>query len=138
MSNNEVMMSNRGMLLRFAAVLVFALPGAALAQDLDPQSLREVDDDQTEITYEGRSVDELEDMHVVAGTGQKIGEIEEVLANAEDEIVAVVVEYDDGFLDLGEREVVMPVDQLQFGQEGGEVTTALTDTELESLQVWDD
>ncbi|WP_162913336.1 PRC-barrel domain-containing protein [Rhodospirillaceae bacterium SYSU D60014] len=126
------------MLSRFAVVLAFALPGTALAQDLNPQSLREVDDDQTEITYEGRSVDELEDTHVVAGTGQKIGEIEEVLANAEDEIVAVVVEYDDGFLDLGEREVVMPVDQLQFGQEGREVTTALTDTELKSLQVWDD
>lgn len=131
-------MSNRGMLSRLVAVFAFALPGTALAQDLDPQSLRELDDDQTEITYEGRTVDELEDMNVFAGAGERIGEIEEVLANSEDEIVAVVIEFEDGFLDLGEREVVMPIDQLQFGQEGREVTTAMSDAELKALPVWDD
>ena len=50
----------------------------------------------------------------------------------------VVVEFDEGFLDLGEREVVMPIDRLQFGEDGSRVATTLSEDDLRSLEVWDD
>jgi len=108
-------MPDRNRLLRTVTMLAFAVPMAALAQTLDKQTLRELDDDESDILYQGRTVEQIEDMDVVGSGGERIGEIEEVLANADNEIVAVVVEFDEGFLDLGEREVVMPVDRLQFG-----------------------
>jgi hypothetical protein len=80
-----------------AGTLVAAAP-TALAQALDRANLHEVDDDAA-VTYEGRSIEQIEDMDVVRD-GESIGEIEEVLADADGKIVAVVVEYDDGFLDL--------------------------------------
>jgi len=124
-------MPDRNRLLRTVTMLAFAVPMAALAQTLDKQTLRELDDDESDILYQGRTVEQIEDMDV-------IGEIEEVLANADNEIVAVVVEFDEGFLDLGEREVVMPVDRLQFGEDGSRVATTLSEDDLRSLEVWDD
>ena len=118
-----------------AGALAAAAP-MALAQALDRANLHEVDDDDA-MTYEGRWVEQLEDMDVVRN-GETIGEIEEVLANADDRIVAVVVEYDRGFLDLNEREVILPIDQLQFDDNAGEASVTLSDAELEALPVWDD
>lgn len=131
-------MPDRNRLLRTVTMLAFAVPMAALAQTLDKQTLRELDDDESDILYQGRTVEQIEDMDVVGSGGERIGEIEEVLANADNEIVAVVVEFDEGFLDLGEREVVMPVDRLQFGEDGSQVATTLSEDDLRSLEVWDD
>jgi hypothetical protein len=119
-------------------MLAFAVPMAALAQTLDKQTLLELDDDESDILYQRRTVEQIEDMDVVGSGGERIGEIEEVLANTDNEIVAVVVEYDEGFLDLGEREVVMPIDRLQFGEDGSRVATTLSEDDLRSLEVWDD
>jgi PRC-barrel domain len=116
-----------------AGGVVAAVP-MALAQALDRANLHEVDDDDA-MTYEGRSIEQLDDMDVVRH-GQRIGEIEDVLANADNQIVAVVVEYDDGFLGLNDPEVILPIDQIQFDQNAASVT--LSDAELRALAVWDD
>jgi PRC-barrel domain len=104
----------------------------ALAQGLDPANLREADDDT--LTYEGRSVEQLEDMDV-ARDGQKIGEIDEVLADSAGQIVAVVIDFEDDFLD--DREVILAIDQLKVGDDAGVATVALGDAELEGLPDWD-
>ncbi|HEX2479285.1 MAG TPA: PRC-barrel domain-containing protein [Geminicoccaceae bacterium] len=106
----------------------------ALAQGLDPVNLREVDDDDT-LTFEGRTVEQLDDMDV-ARAGQKIGEIEEVLADSTGQIVAVVIDFKDDFLD--DREVFLAIDQLKFGDDGRVATVTLGDAELEGLPDWDD
>jgi PRC-barrel domain len=107
----------------------------ALSQGLDPANLREVDDDEDTRAYEGRSVEQLEDMDV-ARDGQKIGEIEEVLADSAGQIVAVVIDFEDDFLD--DREVILAIDQLKFGDDAGVATVTLGDAELEGLPDWDD
>ena len=116
-----------------AAAVIGAAP-MALGQALDRADLHEVDDDAA-MTYEGRSIEQLDDMDVVRD-GQRIGEIENVLANADNQIVAVVVEYDDGFLDLNGPDVILPIDQIRFDQNAASVT--LGDAELRALPVWDD
>ena len=116
-----------------AAAVITAAP-MALAQALDRAHLHEVDDDDA-MTYEGRSIEELDDMDVVRD-GERIGEIEDVLANADNQIVAVVLEYDEGFLGLNDPEVILPIGQIQFDQNAASVT--LSDAELRALPVWDD
>jgi hypothetical protein len=106
----------------------------ALAQGLDPANLREADDDDT-LTYDGRSVEQLEDLDV-ARDGQKIGEIDEVLADSAGQIVAVVIGFEDDFLD--DREVILAIDQLKFGDNARAATVTLGDAELEGLPDWDD
>ena len=118
-----------------AGAAVISAP-VALAQTLDPANLRELDDDET-MTYQGRSVEQLDDMDVLRD-GQKIGEIDEVLADAAGQIVAVVIEFDDGFLDLDDREVILAIDQLQFEDDPRAATVTLGNAELEALPEWDD
>jgi PRC-barrel domain len=116
-----------------AGAAAIAAP-VALAQGLDPASLRELDDDDT-LTFEGRTVEQLDDMDV-ARDGQKIGEIEEVLADSAGQIVAVVIDFKDDFLD--DREVMLAIDQLKFGDDARLATVTLGDAELEGLPDWDD
>jgi hypothetical protein len=116
-----------------AGVVVAAAP-MALVQALDRANLHEVDDDDA-MTYQGRSIEQLDDLDVLRD-GQRIGEIEGVLANADKQIVAVVVEYDDGFLGLNGPEVILPIDRIQFDRNAASVT--LSDAELRALPVWDD
>lgn len=66
----------------------------ALVQGLDRADLRELDNDDDTLTFEGRTVEQLDDMDVVRD-GQKIGEVDEVLAAATGEIVAVVIDFED-------------------------------------------
>ena len=106
----------------------------ALAQGLDPGNLRELDDDDT-LTFEGRTVEQLDDMDVVRD-GQKIGEIDEVLADSAGQIVAVVIDFEDDFLD--DREVILAIEQLKFGDDARVATVMLGDAELEGLPDWDD
>ena len=117
-----------------AGAAAIAAP-VALAQALDPANLREVDDDDDTITFEGRTVEQLEDMDV-ARDGQKIGEIDEVLADSTGQIVAVVIDFEDDFLD--DREVILAIDELKFGDDARFATVTLGDAELEGLPDWDD
>jgi hypothetical protein len=116
-----------------AGAAAIAAP-VALAQGLDPANLREVDDDDTTLTFEGRTVEQLDDMDVVR-EGQKIAEVDEVLADATGQIVAVVIDFEDDFLD--DREVIVAIDQLRFGDDARVATVTLGDTELEDLPDWD-
>ncbi|RYH01224.1 PRC-barrel domain containing protein [Salipiger sp. IMCC34102] len=79
---------------------------------------------------------EADDIKVVDAAGERIGEVETVLINASGMPAALVVEVDDGFLDLGDREVVVEMDALTW--DNGQYTTAMTPEEMENLPVWDD
>jgi hypothetical protein len=117
-----------------AAATVVTAP-IALAQALDPANLRELDDDDDTPTFEGRTVEQLDALDVVRD-GQKIAEVDEVLADSTGQIVAVVIDFEDDFLD--DREVILAIDQLKFGDDARVATVTLGDTELEGLPDWDD
>jgi hypothetical protein len=117
-----------------AGAAAIAAP-VALAQGLNPANLREVDDDEDTLAYEGWSVEQLEDMDV-ARDGQKIGEIDEVLADFAGQIVAVVIDLEDDFLD--DREVILAIDQLKLGNDARLATVTVGHAELEGLPDWDD
>ncbi|EKE44197.1 hypothetical protein OCGS_1713 [Oceaniovalibus guishaninsula JLT2003] len=82
------------------------------------------------------SYTELDDVRVIGSDGQRIGEIEEVLIDSTGMPAALVVEVEDGFLDLGDKEVVITMDALTW--ENGHYTTTMTPDEMNALPVWDD
>lgn len=123
------------------AVAVFCAPFALLvsngaAQSLDPAELHALDDDRSDITHEDLTIDEIEDMDVVRD-GEVIGEVEEVLGDDNEEIVALVVEYGGNVIGVGDKEVIVPIGEVEFLPGRDEVQISMTDSELAELAVWD-
>ena len=113
-----------------------AAPVATGAADgLAVKALRELYDDNATVMWNGLTVDQIEDMDIVNAEGDTIGDIEEVLADAEGRIVAVTAEVG-GFLGLGDKEVVVSLDHLEL--QGDRFMTALTADQLEASPRWDD
>lgn len=81
------------------------------------------------------SIDELDDYEVNGSTGEKIGEVENLLTDASSESVAVVIETE-GFLGIGDEDVIVTLDQLELVD--GEFQINLTEEELEAMPKWDD
>ncbi|UEM24595.1 PRC-barrel domain-containing protein (plasmid) [Skermanella mucosa] len=131
-------MLKRVAILTVAAALT--MPAAVLAQTAAPGAnsggLVELDDDRTDVNWQGRSIDDLEDMDVYNTGGDKIGEVEEVLGDASGRISAVAVEFG-GTLGIGDKQVVVPLDRLQLGQDD-RLVTDMVEEDLARLQEWED
>ncbi|EWY36792.1 hypothetical protein N825_25495 [Skermanella stibiiresistens SB22] len=120
-----------------AAAVALMIPAAAIAQTAaNPQGLSKVDDDRTDLTWRGHTIDKLEDMDLYNSAGDEIGEVEDVLIDATGQLSAVSVEFG-GTLGIGDQEVVVPLDRLQVG-ENGRLTTDMAEGELSQLPKWDD
>ena len=121
--------------LVLAALALVPLHG--FGQALDRTTLVEVDDDDRTAMYQDISVDQLEDMSVERD-GAIIGEVEEVLANANGEIVALVIEYGGNAIGIGDKEAIAPIETLRIRRDTNRVETTMTDAELDALTPWDD
>jgi len=103
----------------FLPILATLLIGGSLsAQTMDITGFRSVDD-----------------ADVMGQSGDKIGEIEEILVDGSGNPVAAVIEVG-GFLDLGSDDVVIMLSDMTF--ENGAFRTAMTEGQLQSLPAWDD
>lgn len=118
-----------------AALILMGSAGVALAQQTGVSGLREAEDDNMTVQPFGVTVDRLEDMDLYASGGEDIGEIDEVLADSTGQPAAVVAEVG-GFLGVGDKDVVIELDQLSM--EGERLTTSMTKEQLEGLPDWED
>ena len=109
------------------------LAGAAVAQTAT--TYMELEDDSVIIDRFALSADEIEDMDVFGPGDEQIGEVEDVLINADGEVVGVAVETE-GFLGIGGEDVVVGLDQLELMND--RLVTSLTEDQLEQLPRWDD
>ena len=104
--------------MRLTQLLPLALAGAiatpALAQQVELQLLREITDAK-----------------LLAATGAAVGEIEKVLIDESGRPVAVTVEVDDDFVDLGEQDRVFLLEHMTY--QNGNYVTSLTPAEIEAL-----
>ncbi len=119
-----------------AVVPVVAAQDDAAAQDdvIDVAALVEIDDDRTDVTHEGFSIEQIEDMDLVRD-GQVIGEVEAVLGDASGGVAALAVELR---IPGPNDEVVVPIDAVRFSADRRVVETSLSDDELTALPRWDD
>jgi sporulation protein YlmC with PRC-barrel domain len=113
------------------AAACMMVTGAAWAQTAP--ALVEVDRDDTMVPSLGMNVDRLEELDLIGANGEKIGDVEDVLADSSGKVVAVVIEYG-GFLGMGEKEAVFMLDKLKL--QNGKLVTTMTKAELEKLPAW--
>jgi sporulation protein YlmC with PRC-barrel domain len=125
-----------GIATLFAATLV-AAPAFAQQAPAPAASdvLVEIDRDATLVPGLGISVGELEDMRIFGANGEEIGEIDDVLGDAAGQPSAVTLEVG-GFLGMGEREVVIGLDEIEV--DGLRLTLNRTREQIEALPEWAD
>ncbi|MEX2644205.1 MAG: PRC-barrel domain-containing protein [Acetobacterales bacterium] len=122
-------------------------PSLAQAQNTQPtygelrtQDLTELDSnrekrDWTSLSVRDLTVDDLREKEVVDAAGEELGEVDKVLGNAAGQILAVAVEMG-GFLDIGDKEVVIALEQLEL-QEDGTLRTGLSREQVNELPTWE-
>jgi ribosomal 30S subunit maturation factor RimM len=117
--------------LPLLAALILGTTSVARAQGTE---FREVEDETMVVPAFDLSVADLEDMDIVGPTGEAVGEVEEVLTDAGGNI-AIAAEVG-GFLDLGEKGVVIPLTQLRLADD--KLETTMTREQIEALPEWND
>jgi hypothetical protein len=117
-----------------AAVVLLGAPTLVLAQQ-SVSDLSEIEDDDLVVQPFNRTVDDLEDMDLKTAEGEEIGEVDEVLMDGTGQPVAVAIEIDD-LLDLDDEDRVFRLDQVRL--DGDDLVTDLSNSEIETLPVWDD
>ena len=116
------------------AVILLGAPTLVLAQQ-SVGDLSEIEDDDLVVQPFNRTVDDLEDMDLKTAEGEEIGEVEEVLMDGTGQRVALAIEIDD-LLDLDDEDRVFRLDQVRL--DGDDLVTDLSNSEIETLPVWDD
>ncbi len=111
--------------------LILTAPGTTSAQQSAPATTVQT---TTAPQIAATGYRKLDDMHIVTPAGDKIGEIEDVLIDASGRVVAVAIEAG-GFLGLGEKEIVVRLDQLRF--ENNRFVTTMTKEQIQALPKWD-
>lgn len=131
--------------LLFATTLLAAIGTAGIAQAqntagtgadaLGTTALVEAEDRTMLVGTLNMSVEQLSDVDIYTPDGDVVGEVDEVLMTPDGRVVAVTAEIG-GFLGVGAREVVLPLDQVSLA--GDRMVTTLTREQLEALDSWDD
>ena len=104
---------------------------------LDRGTLHEVKSDSAMVKNLNVNAKDLRAMSIYGADGKKIGEVKNVLADKSNAIKAVSSDVG-GFLGMGSREVVFPIDKLRKGTEKNRLQTSLTKDEIKNLEAWSD
>ena len=115
------------------AGITLVLAGSAFAQQ--EQDWVEVEDELAVVQSLAMTVGELDGVAVHGPDGERIGELDDVLQKRGSEVMAVSLDVG-GFLGIGEKEVLIPVDDLTASADG--IVIDMTKAELESLPTFED
>ncbi len=113
--------------LIIAAAMLAALPLAAQDAELGSAGPKDTRDS----TY----LKSVDDAKVVTADGEEIGEISEILVDADGKPAGYLVELG-GFLGLGERDVAIPLEALEWS--GNRYVSKMTEEQLKNLTPWDE
>jgi sporulation protein YlmC with PRC-barrel domain len=83
-----------------------------------------------------QSVQSLIGTNVYGANGREAGEVENLLIDSAGRVRAAVVEWG-GFLGIGERQAMVPIERIQLGGQNGRATLDMTREELEALPRYD-
>ena len=119
----------------FVGALATAPAYAAGTSAMPAKSLIEIDNDDVVVSSMGMKVGDLEGKNVYGADGKKVGDIATVLADAQQKAQAVTIDVG-GFLGVGTKNVVMPLESLKPGPEKDTLSTSLTKAQIEALAEW--
>lgn len=120
-----------------ALALIFAAgavsPAMAQSVDTDVVSLAEWRYDDL---YSGAmSAEEfIDEMEVYSRTGEEIGDVEDLIANKDGELIAVIAEVG-GFWDIGDTHVSVPWSEIEMSGDG--ITVPVTEESIEDYGLFD-
>lgn len=134
------------------SALALALSIPALAQTADSVVVPETDIvlvapditvdgyERLDITAAPLTVDEIDDADLYSSiTGDEIGEVEEVYAEANGAPTYLELEIDGGLFDFDEKEIVVPIDQVSiYRGDDVRVYIAATEEQLNAYPDYDD
>ncbi len=83
-----------------------------------------------------QSVEGLVGTNVVGSNGREAGEVRNLLVDSQGRVRAAVVEWG-GFLGIGERQAMVPIERIRVGQGNERAQLAMTREELEALPRYD-
>lgn len=118
-------------------------PPAAMPSDqsaaLAPGTLHQVKGDAATAMAPGLNISakDLSGMDVYGSDGKKIGDVDKVLGDSSNNIKAVTMDVG-GFLGIGAREVVLPIDKLQKGTEKNRLQVSMSKDDINNLTKWED
>ncbi len=118
-----------------AVAIATLITTGAMAQTAVVTDYRVLEDDAFIVQPWNLTVDDIDDMDIYGADGEEIGEVDDVLTDASGNVIGLSVEAG-GFLGIGEKEVIMTLDQVELV--GGRLVTALTEEQIEALPEWDD
>jgi sporulation protein YlmC with PRC-barrel domain len=113
--------------LIIATAALTALPLAA--QDAEQGSAGPVE------TRDDTYMQSVDDTNVVTASGEKIGEIDEILVDSDGKPAGFVIDMG-GLLDLGDNDVAVPLGALSWN--GMEYVSKMTEEQLKKLKPWDE
>ncbi|MEB8388979.1 PRC-barrel domain-containing protein [Rhodobacteraceae bacterium KMM 6894] len=117
-------------IFRTTLIAASLLAAPMMAQDAETGSAGPVQ------TRDGTYLKSVEDVDVTNAEGEVIGEIEEILVNADGEPAGFRVELDSGLFDFGDDDVSIPLEALTWSN--GQYVSKMSKEQLEKLRPWDE
>lgn len=121
--------------MMYRHLVLAAILSASGAVQAQATSWVEVEDGDMMIPGLSMSVDEVSGMDIYDSTGERVGEVDDVLMGEDGTVTGASLDIG-GFLGMGEKDVVLPLESLTKTDDG--FTTALSKEQLESLPEYDD
>jgi sporulation protein YlmC with PRC-barrel domain len=133
------MQRNRILITTAIVLPALALPAAAAEQKQSAQDKIDLTTWSQKDLYQGWTLDQLMDTAVYGTQGEDIGEIENLVINADGKITKVIVEAG-GFLDIGDTHFAVPWDEVQMSTDNGlqSVTVPVDEDNVANFSLFDD
>lgn len=103
---------------------------------LAPGTLHEIKGDTAMAPGLNINAKDLSGMDVYGTDGKKIGDVKKVLGDNSNSIKAVTMDVG-GFLGIGAREVVLPIDKVQKGTEKDRLQVSMSKEDIQNLKQWE-
>ena len=100
-----------------------------------PSGLHKAEDKTVMVQPLNVTIDQLEDMEIYGPNGEEIGDIDDVLVDASAQPVALSADVG-GFLGMGEKDVVIGLDQVT--QDGDHLKVTMTKDQIKALPAFED
>lgn len=141
----NILKSTTALALALGLGMGFAAAGPASAADTSEkagaaatgQDSQKVVNEGSQASVEGIRAEELIGRNVVNRKGEDLGEVEGLVIQPQKEEVHAVVSIG-GFLGIGDRDVAIPIEQLQIGTDNVTLMSQQTKEQLEVLPEYDE
>jgi hypothetical protein len=111
--------------------------GAGDSMNVQRSTLQEIKDNNAMASNLNINRKDLSGMTIYGSDGKKIAGVNKVLGDSSNSVKAVTADVG-GFLGVGSKEVVIPVDKLRKGAEKDSLQVSMTKDEIQNLDQWAD